>query len=151
MKTFNEWFLSLPDGEQAILKQDKWMLADAAFRAGQLSDDPPDTLRPYEYEAEIHGFISKFTFNELNNDSFDDLFHKIMQNGKGQYNPRLVKNILLIRMGSQPVERPGGNMYKYHPLYLKDRLFWRCKHGLTGFDGEKFTGCIDCYNDFIMG
>lgn len=30
----NDWFLSLPKGRQDILKDDKWMLAEAAFRAG---------------------------------------------------------------------------------------------------------------------
>lgn len=33
--TFNEWFLSLPEGRQAILREDKWMLADAAFEGGK--------------------------------------------------------------------------------------------------------------------
>lgn len=31
----NDWFLSLPPGRQAVLLQDRWMLAEAAFRAGQ--------------------------------------------------------------------------------------------------------------------
>lgn len=30
----NDWFLSLPKGRQDILKDDKWMLAEAAFRYG---------------------------------------------------------------------------------------------------------------------
>jgi hypothetical protein len=30
----NDWFLSLPKGRQDILKDDKWMLAGAAFQAG---------------------------------------------------------------------------------------------------------------------
>jgi len=30
----NDWFLSLPKGRQDILKDDKWMLAEAAFRHG---------------------------------------------------------------------------------------------------------------------
>ena len=33
--TLNEWFLSLPDQRQAQLRDDKWMLACAAFEAGQ--------------------------------------------------------------------------------------------------------------------
>jgi hypothetical protein len=32
--SLNDWFLSLPKGRQDILKDDKWMLAEAAFRAG---------------------------------------------------------------------------------------------------------------------
>lgn len=32
--SFNEWFLSLPEGRQAALRDDKWMLAQAAFDAG---------------------------------------------------------------------------------------------------------------------
>ena len=33
--TLNEWFLSLEDGRQAVLRDDKWMLADNAFEAGK--------------------------------------------------------------------------------------------------------------------
>jgi hypothetical protein len=33
--TFNEWFLSLEDGRQAVLREDKWMFADNAFEAGK--------------------------------------------------------------------------------------------------------------------
>lgn len=33
-RTLNDWFLSLPEGRQAVLRDDKWMLADAAFCAG---------------------------------------------------------------------------------------------------------------------
>ena len=32
--SFNAWFISLPEGRQAILREDKWMLAQAAFDAG---------------------------------------------------------------------------------------------------------------------
>ena len=38
MKTFNEWFLSLPKERQDILKEDKWMLAENAYKAGQNSN-----------------------------------------------------------------------------------------------------------------
>lgn len=31
----NDWFLSLPKERQAVLREDKWLLADAAFHAGQ--------------------------------------------------------------------------------------------------------------------
>lgn len=31
----NDWFLSLPHGRQMILREDKWMLANAAFEAGR--------------------------------------------------------------------------------------------------------------------
>jgi hypothetical protein len=30
----NDWFLSLPEGRQKVLKDDKWMLADNAYRHG---------------------------------------------------------------------------------------------------------------------
>lgn len=33
--TFNEWFLSLEDGRQAVLRVEQWMLADNAFEAGK--------------------------------------------------------------------------------------------------------------------
>lgn len=33
--TFNEWWISLPVGRQLVLIEDKWMLADNAFQAGQ--------------------------------------------------------------------------------------------------------------------
>ncbi len=34
IKTFNDWFLGLPAERQAILREDKWMMAEAAFHAG---------------------------------------------------------------------------------------------------------------------
>jgi len=33
--TFNEWFISLPEGRQSVLREDKWMLANAAFEAAK--------------------------------------------------------------------------------------------------------------------
>jgi hypothetical protein len=33
--TFNEWFMSLPEGRQKVLREDKWMLAAAAFEAAE--------------------------------------------------------------------------------------------------------------------
>lgn len=32
--SLNQWFLSLPEERQAILRDDKWMLAEAAFAEG---------------------------------------------------------------------------------------------------------------------
>jgi hypothetical protein len=40
----NDWFLSLPAGRQAVLLEDKWMLAGAAFLAGKTT--PPAAQRP---------------------------------------------------------------------------------------------------------
>lgn len=36
MKEFNDWFASLPEGRQAVLRDDKWLLADSAYQAGQV-------------------------------------------------------------------------------------------------------------------
>ena len=46
MKRLNQWFLSLAPGRQAILVEDKWMLADAAFEAGA-------ALKQEEMQVEI--------------------------------------------------------------------------------------------------
>lgn len=35
-QSLNEWFLSLGEGRQKILLEDKWMLANAAFEAGKV-------------------------------------------------------------------------------------------------------------------
>lgn len=35
MSKFNKWFLSLSEGEQKILADDRWMLAEKAFNAGR--------------------------------------------------------------------------------------------------------------------
>jgi len=44
--TFNEWFMSLPEGRQKVLREDKWMLANAAFEAAlMLSRDEIERLR----------------------------------------------------------------------------------------------------------
>lgn len=36
-QTMDEWFLSLEKGRQAMLREDKWMLAQAAFIAGAVA------------------------------------------------------------------------------------------------------------------
>lgn len=43
-ENMNEWFLSLPEGRQKVLREDKWMLANAAFAAGRAAalKDSPD-------------------------------------------------------------------------------------------------------------
>ena len=41
----NDWFLSLPEGRRAVLLEDKWMLAGAAFFAGK-SITPPNVATP---------------------------------------------------------------------------------------------------------
>jgi hypothetical protein len=46
MKTLNQWFLSLVSGRQAVLVEDKWMLANAAFEAGS-------ALKQEEMQVEI--------------------------------------------------------------------------------------------------
>lgn len=39
-QSLNEWLCALPEGRQAVLREDKWMLADNAFGAGQESCAP---------------------------------------------------------------------------------------------------------------
>lgn len=48
----NSWFLSLPEGRQAVLRENQWMLADAAYQAGRESSRaleapaaPPNDIR----------------------------------------------------------------------------------------------------------
>ena len=40
----NDWFLSLPTGRQAVLLENKWMLAGAAFLAGKSTPPAPVPL-----------------------------------------------------------------------------------------------------------
>ena len=35
MSDLNDWFLSLPEARQNVLRDDKWVLAEAAFAAGK--------------------------------------------------------------------------------------------------------------------
>jgi hypothetical protein len=44
----NDWFTALPKGRQAILREDKWMLAHAAFEAGrQATGSTIEILPPF--------------------------------------------------------------------------------------------------------
>lgn len=47
-RTLNDWFLSLPEDRQAVLRDDKWMLARAAFCAGMKAgqDSRTPTVAP---------------------------------------------------------------------------------------------------------
>jgi len=38
---FNDWWLTLPAGRQAVLRENIWMLADAAYSAGSHRQDAP--------------------------------------------------------------------------------------------------------------
>lgn len=51
-ESVNQWFLSLPAERQAILRDDKWMLAEAAFAAGRaIGRQEADHLIKYSYVA----------------------------------------------------------------------------------------------------
>ena len=41
MSELNDWFLSLPEARQAVLRDDKWFLAEAAFAAGKAARAQP--------------------------------------------------------------------------------------------------------------
>jgi hypothetical protein len=43
----NDWFLALPPERQAVLREDKWLLADAAFKAGQSFNSSPVSAPTY--------------------------------------------------------------------------------------------------------
>lgn len=50
----NDWFLSLSPERQAILREDKWMLAEAAFAAGREQAVRASNILPEEvFEAEL--------------------------------------------------------------------------------------------------
>lgn len=43
------------------------------------------------------------------------------------------------------LEPNGGNFYEPHMLMVNSGRFWRCKHGITGFDGDlNLVGCPEC-------
>lgn len=48
----NDWFLSLPEGRQRVLVQDKWMLAAAAFDAGKAEPPTEPEAAPSASEVE---------------------------------------------------------------------------------------------------
>lgn len=50
----NPWFLALPAGRQAVLREDKWMLADAAFAAGLAEGKAQSTMPLPEGEASVN-------------------------------------------------------------------------------------------------
>lgn len=48
----NSWFLSLPEGRQAVLRENQWMLADAAYQAGRESRSALEApAAPAEFDA----------------------------------------------------------------------------------------------------
>ncbi|HVX56958.1 MAG TPA: hypothetical protein VHA37_04450 [Candidatus Saccharimonadales bacterium] len=56
-----------------------------------------------------------------------------------------------IERDTPPLEPNGGNLYRPHPLMVNSGLFWRCKHGTTGFDAAadghdtpEWGGCTKC-------
>lgn len=64
MSAFNGWWLKLPEGRQAVLIEDKWMLAHAAFEAGrqqhllewkELTEGQQKVAQQAEYDAILRG------------------------------------------------------------------------------------------------
>lgn len=46
------------------------------------------------------------------------------------------------------LEPDRGNLYRPHKFMIHSGQFWRCKHGLTGWDRNmEFIGCKDCESD----
>lgn len=46
---------------------------------------------------------------------------------------------------SEHLEPNGGNLYKRHKLQINSGEFWRCTHGLTGYDNNmNWVGCKEC-------
>ena len=42
MRTFDEWWDSLEEGRRAILREDRWMMARAAYDAGSIAYGGPE-------------------------------------------------------------------------------------------------------------
>lgn len=55
MKTFNEWYLSLEKDRQQVLRDDKWMMANAAFEAGQINKTNLQEVVRDVLEQELYG------------------------------------------------------------------------------------------------
>lgn len=50
----------------------------------------------------------------------------------------------ITKFNDENLEPMRGNLYKSHVFYSAG-LFWRCKHGTTGFGKEsKWVGCLRC-------
>lgn len=50
-KTMNQWFTELPEGRQAVLREDKWMLANNAFEAGVAAK--ADDVKEFLLDAQL--------------------------------------------------------------------------------------------------
>jgi hypothetical protein len=66
----NDWFLSLPPERQAILREDKWMLAEAAFAAGREQAVRASKILPEKV------FEAGFDITEISGEVWDDLMQK---------------------------------------------------------------------------
>lgn len=102
--TLNEWFLSLPPGRQAILRDDKWMLADAAFEAGKRVapsvPTPPSTESPASQASDPKDVAKAFAAAHL---------------------PELCQDVLVwIKTGGLPASCLLQTMAGYCTAYLDD-------------------------------
>lgn len=59
MSELNDWFLSLPEARQAVLRDDKWFLAEAAFAAGKASRAQPAQAGQVLTDEEIDAAYEK--------------------------------------------------------------------------------------------
>jgi len=70
MKTFNEWFTSLAEGRQKVLREDKWMLAENAYNAMKIQLENEKALLLEELQT---------AYKEIESNSYDaDNFNRVV-------------------------------------------------------------------------
>jgi len=61
-QSLNEWFASLEPGRQAVLREDKWMLANAAFEAGCATRPAQTEQQPQDEIPKPDGWVAAGRF-----------------------------------------------------------------------------------------
>ena len=86
----NDWFLSLPAGRQAVLLENKWTLAGAAFLAGKSTQPPApvpltdlETLQAIvdEYDTWIRHHAAGHDYDDFLRNRAAEAAHKITKGG----------------------------------------------------------------------
>ena len=128
-KTFNEWFLSLPEEEQAVIREDKWRLADNAFQAGTRvkKDDVVEGL--LKVALEYAEFGDGDTLIELSDVAIKYAKHKGVIIEEEKFIPRKMKAIKSV----EPMIVAGEEFIEISPNIFRNSLY---PDGDCGLDFE---------------
>lgn len=139
--SFNGWFLKLPKEEQAVLREDKWLLAGNAFQAGKRSGKDEEATELLKVALEYAEFGDGDTLIELSNAAIKYAKLKSEIEEEEKFIPRKMKAIKSV----EPMIVAGEEYIEISPNIFRNSLYPDGECGLdfgylttAGYDMSKY-------------